>query len=677
MKYLRYVFAKDNMLFAIFPLMIFFMEIVTMLCCYRTLMGFGVLYTFIFSLVIGILCAILASVWGKRGNRIVSIALSAILFVIFATQNVYYTIFKTFTTLNSVGKAGDVLGEFASEAIDGIAKSWLPILLLALPMVLFIVFNKKILPERCIRPRMAIFFVCAAIVFQIGGTVAVKLNNKTIMSYNYVYSETFSSELSVPRFGVLTTLRLDIKNMIVGDIPEIEILDSANDDVSVPVSSITDEEKKEPAEKTENTEDAVKTYGDNVTEIDFDALIAEETDGEIIDMHEYFKSVLPTKQNEYTGMFKDKNLIWIVAEGFSSLAVSEKYTPTLYKLSNEGFVFENFYNPIWGVSTSDGEYTATTGLIPKSGVWSYSRSSENYMPYGFGNIFSSMGYTAKAYHNHTYTYYDRHLSHPNMGYNYKGIGNGLDVEVQWPESDVEMMEKSIPEYINDDYFMTYYMTVSGHLNYNFAGNMMCYKHVDDVADMLAAGYSEGACAYIACQIEFDRAMEYLLEQLENAGKLEDTVIVFSGDHYPYGLTLDEMQELIGSEIEENFELYRSTLVIWNSEMERVEVDKYCSSLDIMPTLANLFGVEYDSRLIMGTDILSDSPALVIFNNRSFITEYGRYNSTTDEFTVNDGMTVAENYAVGVLETVNDKFLYSAKILDNDYYAKVFKNSAEN
>ena len=64
-----------------------------------------------------------------------------------------------------------------------------------------------------------------------------------------------------------------------------------------------------------------------------------------------------------------------------------------------------------------------------------------------------------------------------------------------------------------------------------------------------------------------------------------------------------------------FEIYENTLILWNDQMKKpVEVDKYCSSLDIAPTLSNLFGLEYDSRLMMGTDILSDQPGMVIFSN---------------------------------------------------------------
>ena len=140
--------------------------------------------------------------------------------------------------------------------------------------------------------------------------------------------------------------------------------------------------------------------------------------------------------------------------------------PTLYRLSHEGFVFENFYTPLWGVSTLDGEYVTTTGLIPQGGGLELPAVGENYMPFAFGNQFSALGYRTLAFHNNTYTYYGRDQIYPNLGYEYYGLGSGLEVERTWPESDVEMMELSVPRYIQEDHFMFYYLTVSGHLNYN-------------------------------------------------------------------------------------------------------------------------------------------------------------------------------------------------------------------
>ena len=183
-------------------------------------------------------------------------------------------------------------------------------------------------------------------------------------------------------------------------------------------------------------------------------------------------------------------------------------------------MFENFYNPLWWVSTSDGEYAATTSLIPKSGVWSMAQSAGNSMYFAMGNQLRREGYATRAYHNHTYSYYHRDQSHPNLGYDYKGLGNGLKVTKVWPESDLEMMEVTGQEYIGSEPFHTYYMTVSGHLNYTFMGNTMSSRHRDAVAHL---DMSEGPRAYLACQMELDLALESLLTQLEEAGDRKSVV----------------------------------------------------------------------------------------------------------------------------------------------------------
>jgi phosphoglycerol transferase MdoB-like AlkP superfamily enzyme len=247
--------------------------------------------------------------------------------------------------------------------------------------------------------------------------------------------------------------------------------------------------------------------------------------------------------------------------------------------------------------------------------------------------------TVRAYHNHTYTYYSRHVSHKNMGFIYKGIGNGLEKVVNpkhWPESDHEMLKGTTSDYIGKDRFMTYYMTVSGHLNYTFMGNSMAARHKDKVKHL---DLSSNAKAYLACNIELDLAMEHLLKALDEAGIAEKTVIVITPDHYPYGLEdkehLDQyhyFSELAGHDIDPDLELYKSCLIIYSKGMEKpVKVEKYCSSLDIIPTLNNLFGFEYDSRLLPGSDIMSDSQPLVLFNNHSFLTEKGFYNSKTNDY----------------------------------------------
>ena len=163
-----------------------------------------------------------------------------------------------------------------------------------------------------------------------------------------------------------------------------------------------------------------------------------------------------------------------------------------------------------------------------------------------------------------------------------------------------------------------------------------------------------------------------LSQLEEADKLKDTVIVLSADHYPYGLTDEQYSELLGHPVDQVFEIFKNTLVLWSGDMEgtAVHVDKYCSSLDVMPTLSNLFGLSYDSRLIMGSDILSAEDPLVIFANYSFINAAGYYNSVTDQFTRWDGEAPDPEEVSAMVAEVQNRVAYSGAVLDTDYYRLV-------
>ena len=176
-------------------------------------------------------------------------------------------------------------------------------------------------------------------------------------------------------------------------------------------------------------------------------------------------------------------------------------------------------------------------------------------------------------------------------------------------------------------------------------------------------------AYIASQIEFDRSLEILMSDLERDGLLDDTVIVISADHYPYGLSNDDIRSYVDWMKDDNFDLYKNNLIIFNPEYQDIEVDKYTSSLDLLPTLLNMFGVKYDSRLLIGRDIFSESDDLVIFNNKSWITSKGRYNYPDKKFEpfTND---IEDGYVDKINEIVKTKFQMSKLLISKDYYRKV-------
>ena len=209
--------------------------------------------------------------------------------------------------------------------------------------------------------------------------------------------------------------------------------------------------------------------------------------------------------------------------------------------------------------------------------------------------------------------------------------------------------------------------VSGHGNYSWGGNAMSKKNKELVKDL---PYSDGIKAYIAAQIQFDRALETLIKKLEEAGKLEDTVIAFAPDHYPYMLNMDEINGASTYKRDSIVEVNHTNFVLWNSAMEKVEVKKVGSTIDVMPTIYNVMGIPYDSRLFIGKDILSTEPGLAIFGNRSWVSDYGTYFASSKKFVPKDGVDVPEDYVSNMNKAVSNKIAMSGYILSQNYYKKV-------
>lgn len=604
----------------------------------------------LFSIPIAIVLNLITSVFKPKVNKIITYIITIALIIIFGAQIVYYSMYEAIISFFSMMHGGQVT-EFMEVIIDVVLRNWYGILLFIIPLIILIILSKKkvITFERNSIKQIAIKITSVLIIQLIALLCVNFINTDDMYSNKNLYYNIHVPKVTANRMGLLTTMRLDLQRFIFG----------FEEKLSVQTNATPKEEEKD-------------SY--NITYIDFDKLIKNEEDNTIKEMHEYFSTQEASKKNKYTGMFKDKDLIVLVGESFSSLAIREDLTPNLYKLYKEGFQFDNFYTPIFPVSTADGEYITDTSLIPKEGVWSFLRVAGNYMPYSYANVFEKQGYSSNAYHNHTATYYERDKYIETMGYNsYLAVGTGLEDRMDtsnWPNSDYEMVKTTVDDYINNEKFMAYYMTVSGHMNYTKLGNAMVYKNWEQVKDL---PYSNKAKGYLAANIELDKAVGELLSRLEQAGKLEDTVIVISGDHYPYGLTLDEINELSTVERDDKFEKFRMPFLIWSGSMKGpIKVEKIGSSLDVLPTVLNLFGAEFDSRLLMGRDILSDSDPIVIFSDRSFITDKGRYNSLTEQFTPNEGVTVEEGYVDKINTIIYKKYQMSRLILENDYYKHVFK-----
>lgn len=627
----------------------------------------GLAYSLAFGAAAAILLFLLCCCGSPRLNRIIAYTLCGIITVIYAAQLIYYSVFQTYFTVFSAANGGQVI-EFADVIFSTLWQRLPYILLLLMPLACVAILDiKKVLVFPKAGWRLRLCAIGAALLCQTLTVAALPLCGKAQNSPYQLYFHTRVINESVYRLGLFTTMRHDCSDLIFGFEETVDEVDTEHITIE-PSGGQPDDKQPDTPSPAPPTATTPRTP--QVLDLDFAAMAQQTNNREWQDIDNYLASVPPTYTNEFTGMFKGKNLIFIVAESFSPYVIDAVRTPTLYKMQRDGFQFTNYYTGLWGVSTSDGEYTALCGMIPKQNIWSLYDSSAQPMPFTIASELKAEGYSTYGFHNGLFDYYGRNISHPHLGYDtWLGVGNGLDMPEQWPRSDRDLVDITTDYYLQQNSpFHVYYLTISGHLPYNFNGDEMAMKNKDAVQGL---PYSEPVKAYLAANIELDKAMELLLQRLSEAGQLDDTVIVLCADHYPYGLTKDQMDEMAGRPLD-SFELYKNTLLIYNHGTNPQVVAKPCSSIDVLPTLNNLFGVSYDSRLYSGRDIFSDSPALVPFLNRSFITDAVRYDAVRNTAYAAADKEVTTEYIAQTSEEMNKRFVFASKMLSSRYNRHVWE-----
>ena len=615
-------------------------------------------YPVLFGLLGGALCTLVVSSLPKVLRQITGVFLVAAQVLLAEVQLVYHCIFGDFMPVSQIGMGGNVVVNFNSQLLYGIRQNLLKILLLLLPLIAVILClilrRAQVLKLRLRwKQTMASFAVLLALLLTVTGLMYVGRDNAFSVYRTFTNVNT-STDSSYKKIGMLATTAQELRYMLF----------SGSGSIMITPSSL-------------NMSDVPRTYSSNsynvIESIDFTAL-ADSTDSDILKAtDEYLSNATPTRKNNYTGLLKDYNLITICAESFCPWFISEELTPTLYKLSHTGILFENYYGTFQSVTTN-GEYTMCMGLYPDMSRTktdsSFNVAGTNYLPFCLGNALKGMGYQAWGYHDYIGDFYNRNITHANMGYTFKAADSGLAMKIDWPSSDLEMMEASVDDYINSgEPFHAYYMTFSGHYQYNW-DNAMSAKNRDAVKDL---PYSEPVKAYIACNLELEYALEYLMQRLEEAGVADKTCIVLTNDHYPYGLTEDEYNELAGQTLDTTFEKYRNSFICYVPGLsENIVVDEYCSTADILPTLLNLFGVDYDSRLLAGTDVLSSGIHVAVLSDKSFLTKTFRYDAGTETvIPADENTTVSGKLAEAYRLYVDSRFQLSGNILNSDYYAHVF------
>ena len=676
-----------------FPILFVYLELVLHISM-KTNLAYLPVYL-VFSIAAGLLFSALTLPFRRKVNSILTKVLTFLFSLVYVVEIIAKKILQSYYPLSTLGTAaGNRLTDYKDVIVEHVVSNLPLILILFLPTILLVIFGSRFLGFERFDVRFAGLVLAGAVIFHVMGLGVIHLPWSGDLTPRQLYHMDTNIDDQVEQLGLWTMLRLDVKHQIIkpkanldSDFSGLDALGGGSSSSGGDTSGDTSAENPQPVIDT----------SPNVMDVDLAAIAENAKNEDIAWLANYFNSVTPTKKNEYTGMFEGYNVIQFVLEGFSGYAIDPVLTPTLYKLANEGFVFNNYYTALHFTSTSNGECQSLLGLYPKNGTpITMKRTGElgTNCYFSLAQQLGREGYQVMGYHDNQ-DMYGRNASHTNLGYDWKYYTNGLQCEENssgtdrlWPQRDKYMVEVSVDDYINSDKpFHVYYLTVSGHTNYGW--NRVANQYKDLVSSL---PYSEKTQAYVAAAaIEVDRALEYLIQRLDEAGKLDKTLIIATGDHIPYA-DVDVLEELTGktfgtsealTNIDErniDFDVYKNTLIMWSASMEEpVEVDKVCCQVDILPTVSNLLGLEYDSRMLAGSDILSDSEGLVVFSSRCWKSDRGFYNRFTGEFTPAEGVTMTqeeqEEYVDTMKRLVSYKLDSTALIVENDFYDYVFGDGA--
>ena len=481
------------------------------------------------------------------------------------------------------------------------------------------------------------------------------------------YQKEYDYQTACASFGLMTCMRLDAARILTGA-GSAESFDMAEaEPAPVPPAAETDEAEEKAEEE--------KVYAYSALDIDFDRLA--EAGGVLAEIDAYAGGLVPSHQNEYTGLFRGKNLIFITAEAFSGYVIDEELTPVLYRMSTKGIRIKEFYQAA-GAGTTGGEYQNLFGLFPTAGGASMMRKTDQHNYMTLGTQLDHLGYYGQVFHNGDSGYYNRDRTHVKLGYSDGYMAHWSGLEKLMTEdiiySDREMARATFPLYADRQPFNIYYMTISGHSPYGRHVNHFSARHWDRVTK---TGLPDEVRAFIAANLEVEDMLAWLLDALEEKGIADDTVIVLSPDHFPYGLSYGGLQSLYGGEPDTNFKRDRNGAIIWCGaleDMDPVIVEEPVTSIDLLPTLLNLFGLPWDARLFPGRDILSDALPVAFNAWQDWKTPLGTYTASTGTFTPAEGVKeedIPEGYVDEMRSIVRNKNIYCQRLTEYDYYYHVF------
>ena len=613
--------------------------------------NWSVLRIFLGCIILSNIISLLISFLKRKYANIIVCVLLFLLGILFTAQGGMHNYLGTYMSLGTASQA-HAIEYFIGDFFTSLNPWFYTLFIIPILYVLYFIFLDKKFIDKSLKykynvVRCITVFVTIITCGLYYGTINFSFmqDKMQIVSNKELYKNPSMQNIAVSQYGLLGYEFLDIKSLVIKHEQTAETF-----------------AKYEPKEVT--------NYSRTIDDTAWDALQETETNKDYKTLNSYFMSKEITSKNDYTGMFKGKNLIVLMIESGSNVLKNyPEYFPNFAKLYNNGWSWENAYSPRNACSTGNNEMTGITSLYTINNTCTINTYKDNTYYESLFNLFNRANYHTSSYHDYTDHFYYRSIYHPNMGsqnyYDVNKLGIKLESEYQpWP-SDVELIEKAVPHFINEDKYMAWLTTVSSHMTYKNSsktGDMYLDLYKDEDWDITAKRYMSKLKIV-------DNAIGELLQELEDNGKLEDTVIMLFADHYPYGLSDDAFAQIAKYDTSSNGDTDRTPFIIYNPSLEAKKFDDYTTFVNILPTMANLFALDYDPRLYGGTDLLSDSyEEIVVFADGSWRTDKAYYDATKSKINYIGADKYTDEEIISINTKVKNELKMDNLAIKTNYFA---------
>ena len=562
----------------------------------------------------------------------------------------------------SFGTVGDGLNRIAKYILIFISNAQLSYYLLLLPIIIYILIVFRI----HFRNNNVILSSVIIIMIAVSSLIYIFNFNQGNESITYIYNTFSNKDTLIDKLGITHFFFRDISALKFKQNEKLIIEEVKNEDEII--------ETEEEAEKKRIIDDSK-----------WKAIIQNEEDEDMKNIDTYLQSRNIDKPNEYTGIFENYNFIYILVESGDYLMIDKDLTPTLYSMYTNGLTFYNHYTPLYSCGTGESEFVSYTSIFPYTNCCTPNYLNDVYFYESLPFLFKNKGYTTLGFHNWRDEWYER-----NELLNHVGIDEYYDIDAIRQEdqsvklksgwqSDLMLAEqawKHISE-VNGNFFA---MIISSTMHFPYDENSYYGDAYVEQVSEIHPEWSIDYKRYMSKCIEFDKSLEYLINQLKASGQLDNTVICMYPDHRPYWLDYDLVFDYtswinkrdefsnFGDSGLEKIGVYRSPFIIYNNKTDANVNYNYCSTMDHVPTIANLFNLDYDPRLYIGSDIY-DGSNYVIFNNRDWINEYGIYDSSKEEFIPRNNSNINDETIDRMNSEVKNQINISHAILDENYFER--------